>query len=65
MNSIYDYIIKPIGERYNNSKKVGNKNLILNTKIETFKAVNKKAKIRTKNRDIIKLMVGKREKKKK
>ena len=45
MNSIYDYIIKPIGERYNNSKKVGNKNLILNTKIETFKAVNKKAKI--------------------
>ena len=45
VNSIYDYIIKPIGERYNNSKKVGNKNLILNTKIETFKAVNKKAKI--------------------
>lgn len=45
MNSIYDYIVEPIGERYNNSKKIGNKNLILNTKIETFKAVNKKAKV--------------------
>ncbi len=45
MNSIYDYIVEPIGERYNNSKKVGNKNLILNTKIESFKCINKKAKV--------------------
>ena len=43
MNSIYDYIVKPLGERYNNTKKVGNKNLILNTKIENFKVINKKA----------------------
>jgi len=45
MNSLYDYIVKPIGERYNNTKKIGNKELILNTNIETFKSVNKKAKV--------------------
>ena len=45
MNSIYDYIIEPIGERYNNVKKIDKKELILNTKIETFKSVNKKAKV--------------------
>ena len=43
MNSVYDFIIKPIGERYNNTKKVNDKELILNTKIEDFKAVNKEA----------------------
>jgi len=45
VNSIYDYIIKPIGDRYNNEKKIGDKTLILNTKIETFKLINKKAEI--------------------
>jgi len=45
VNSIYDYIIKPIGERYNNEIKINNKSLILNTKIETFKMVNKKAEV--------------------
>ena len=45
MNSLYDYIIKPIGERYNNTKKVGTKSLILNTKIENFKIINKLAKV--------------------
>ena len=45
MNSLYDYIIKPIGERYSNQKKINNKTLVLNTKIETFKSVNKKAEI--------------------
>ena len=38
MNSLYDFIVKPIGEgRYNNSKKIGEKELILNTKIESWK----------------------------
>ena len=45
MNSLYDYIIEPLGERYNNSKKIKNKTLILNTKIEEIKSVNKKAKV--------------------
>ena len=45
MNSIYDYIIEPIGERYNNTVSVGSKELIINTSIESFKIVNKKAKV--------------------
>ena len=43
MNSIYDFIIKPLGERYDNEKKVGDKTLITNTKIEDFKSVNNRA----------------------
>ena len=46
MNSLYDFIVKPIGEgRYNNSKKIGEKELILNTKIESWKFVNRFAKL--------------------
>ena len=45
MNSLYDFIVKPIGERYANKTKVGNKTLILNTKIESFKYVNKVAEV--------------------
>tara|TARA_B100000927_G_scaffold125259_1_gene101051 strand:+ start:8990 stop:9583 length:594 start_codon:yes stop_codon:yes gene_type:complete len=43
MKSLYDFIVKPIGKRYNNTKKVKDKNLILNTNIETYSSVNKKA----------------------
>ena len=43
MNSIFDFIIKPIGDRYKNSTIVENKELVLNTSIETFKAVNNRA----------------------
>lgn len=45
MNSIYDYIVKPVGDRYNNKTKIKDKELILNTSIESFKIVNKKAEI--------------------
>lgn len=45
MNSLYDFIVKPIGGRYANETKVGDKTLILNTKIESFKYVNKLAKV--------------------
>ena len=45
MDSLYDYIVTPIGDRYNNKKNIGNKELILNTKIESFKSVNKLAKV--------------------
>lgn len=46
MNSLYDFIVKPIGEgRYNNSKKIGKKELILNTKIESWKFVNRFAEV--------------------
>ncbi len=43
MKSLYDFIVSPIGERYNNKKSVDNKELILNSNIETFQSVNKKA----------------------
>ena len=45
MKSLYDFIVKPCGSRYNNSIKVGDKELVLNTKIETFKAVNNIAEV--------------------
>ena len=45
MNSIYDFIVEPIGERYNNTTKVDNKDLILNCNIESFKFINKLAKV--------------------
>jgi uncharacterized protein YneR len=43
--SIYDFIVKPVGDRYNNKVKVGDKELITNTSIETFKAVNNIAEV--------------------
>ena len=33
MKSLYNFIIKPHGERYNNKKKIGDKELILNADI--------------------------------
>tara|TARA_R100000742_G_C4255360_1_gene73320 strand:+ start:193 stop:801 length:609 start_codon:yes stop_codon:yes gene_type:complete len=46
MNSLYDFIVKPVGEnRYNNSKKINDKKLILNTKIESWKFVNRFAEV--------------------
>ena len=40
MRSLYDFIVKPIGDRYDNKIKLGDVTLILNTKIEDFKSVN-------------------------
>lgn len=40
MRSLYDFIVKPIGDRYDNKIKLGDITLILNTKIEDFKSVN-------------------------
>ena len=46
MKSLYDFIIKPYGQgRYNNSKKINEKELILNTKIESWKFVNRFAEV--------------------
>ena len=41
MKSLYDFIVKPLGDRYANTKKIGEKKLILNTKIESWKFVRK------------------------
>ena len=45
MKAYKDFIVSPIGERYNNSKKVGKKELILNTEIFHHHYINRKAKI--------------------
>ena len=43
MNALYDFIVKPLGDRYNNKEKIGDKELIVNSQIDSFKFVNKKA----------------------
>tara|TARA_R110002020_G_scaffold11548_2_gene43338 strand:- start:92 stop:697 length:606 start_codon:yes stop_codon:yes gene_type:complete len=45
MNSLYDFIVEPVGEKYNNTVKVDNKELVVNTKIENWKFVNRVAKV--------------------
>jgi hypothetical protein len=43
MNSLFDFIIKPKETRYNNSKKVNGKTLILNTEISNHSYVSRNA----------------------
>ena len=45
MKAPFDFVIEPKGERYNNSKKVGDKDLILNTEIFNHQYVNREAEI--------------------
>ena len=46
MKSIYDFIIEPKNTRYNNTKKVGNKELILNTEIFNHQYVSREAVVK-------------------
>jgi len=44
MNTIYDFLVKPVdNNRYNNIKKIGDKELILNTEVFNHKFVNREA----------------------
>ena len=45
MKSVYNFIVQPVGERYNNKVEVGNKELILNTEIFNHQYVNRLAKV--------------------
>jgi hypothetical protein len=45
MKSLYDFIIKPVGDLYKNEIQVGDKKLVLNTKIESWKFVNRLAEV--------------------
>ena len=45
MKSLFDFIVEPLGNRYSNEVKVGDKSLIINTQVETFKSVNNIAKV--------------------
>tara|TARA_R100001460_G_scaffold14379_2_gene32167 strand:- start:3302 stop:3889 length:588 start_codon:yes stop_codon:yes gene_type:complete len=45
MDGYKDFIVSPIGERYNNVKRIDNKELILNTEIFNHQYINRLAKI--------------------
>ena len=45
MKSLYDFIIEPMGDRYNNKTKVGDKELILNTDMSKHLFVNREARV--------------------
>ena len=45
MKSLYSFIVKPLDERYDNIKKVEEKELIINTSIENHRFVSKKAAV--------------------
>ena len=41
MNSLSQFIVKPLNDRYNNKVKVGDKDLITNTQVEDWRSVSK------------------------
>ena len=43
MKSVYNFVVTPKGERYNNKKKVGDSELILNTEIYNHQYINREA----------------------
>jgi hypothetical protein len=43
MKSVYNFVVTPKGERYNNKKKVGDSELILNTEIFNHQYINREA----------------------
>jgi uncharacterized protein YneR len=45
MNSLFDFIVKPIGKRYDNEIKIGDKSLVTNVSTENFRAVNNMAEV--------------------
>jgi len=45
MKSVFSFIVKPVGERYENKINIGDKELVLNTRIESFKSVNNLAEV--------------------
>ena len=45
MRALSSFIVKPVGKRYDNTISVEGKELILNTRIESFKSVNNTAEV--------------------
>ena len=43
MKSVYNFVVTPKGERYNNKKKIGDSELIINTEIFNHQHVNREA----------------------
>ena len=47
MKSVYDFVVSPIKSRYNNTKKIGDKELIVNTEIFNHQFVNREAVVKS------------------
>ena len=47
MKSVYNFVVTPKGERYNNKKKVGDSELIINTEIYNHQFVNRTAIVKS------------------
>ena len=45
MKSVYNFVVKPKGKRYNNTKKINGGELIINTEIYNHQYVNREAKV--------------------
>jgi len=45
MKSIYNFVVTPKGDRYNNTKKIGDKELILNTEVYNHQYINREAEV--------------------
>jgi len=45
MRSVYNFVVTPKGERYNNTKKLGDSELILNTEVFNHQYVNREAEV--------------------
>ncbi len=45
MKGLYNFIVKPVGDKYSNTVKIDNKDFIVNTKIENWKFVNRLAEV--------------------
>ena len=47
MRSIFDFVVEPVGSRYNNTKNIDGVDLILNTQIFTHQSVNRLAIVKS------------------
>ena len=45
MQPLFDFIVKPYGDRYNNSTSINGKELILNTEVHNHQYVNRFAEV--------------------
>ena len=45
MKSVYNFVVTPKGKRYNNTKKIGDKELVINTEIYNHQYVNREATV--------------------
>jgi hypothetical protein len=47
MKSVYDFVVSPIKSRYNNTKKIGDKELVVNTEIFNHQFVSREAIVKS------------------